>query len=161
MSTTTHTNNLGYILKGDHLTNLTVEGLLTTNGQTILTGATFGGGSISGATTLTEVQSGTTFEVDTTTSYTITLPTPAAGLNYKFVITADDANAVVINAGGNFLYGTILDNNATNVTQVDTDENINFAAAAVVGDSIELCGVSSTVWYVTAQSSIDGGITSS
>lgn len=131
----------------------------STTGVTI-NGAIFGGGSISAATTLTANDSGKTYGVSQASAYAITLPTAAAGLNYRFVLTTAGANAVTIGtaSGANHLFGTLAIDGAT--TSINAQDTITFVSGtAVVGDWVEIYGSATGVWFVKASASAAGGIT--
>ena len=107
--------------------------------------------------TLTAADSGMTFFVDiSTVNIVATLPTPAAGLNYKFVLSVASDNE----ASKDFLLnthdddtdinGSILVNgahvevtNATSAVAIDSSDG-----AATVGDFLEVT-CDGTDWYIT------------
>jgi len=129
---------------------------------TSVTGLRVTAGSISGTTTLTELQSGTTFDVTQTVgAYTITLPSLEGsippGLSYRFFILTDAAGTTSVATGaGAVMRGTIVNDTAT-VTATGT--NINFVGGtAVVGDNLEVYSTS-THWFARAVTSAAGGIT--
>ncbi len=126
------------------------------SGGTTILGAIFTGGSITGAVSLGNADSGKTYIVDAGAGYTITLPTAAAGLNYKFVLKVE-GSAVTIAATSTHLYGSYSLNGTA--TPIDAQLKIIFAAPSGLGDRIELYGIDATHWYVSGMTTVDGGIT--
>lgn len=120
-----------------------------------------GGAAIAVATTLTHHDSGNTFPVSQSAAYAITLPRVAdmVGLRYRFVVTTAAANAVTIALAGATasFRGVILNNLAAAVMSGTT---ITIASGtAVVGDYIEVEGISSSVVHVRGATSATSGIT--
>lgn len=95
---------------------------------------------------LTAADSGGTFTVAKTSAYAITLPTPAQGLRYKFVVLDTGANAVTISDGSAHLLGTVSINN-TNTAMTGT--TLTLASGGSVGDWVEFEGISATKYLVT------------
>jgi hypothetical protein len=97
-------------------------------------------------------------------SFAITLPIPAAGLNYKFMLIQTDTGggvSIVTNGGSNHFFGNIV-NDVTSVLSISTQDTITFVNnASAIGDTIEVTGISPTQWMVRAVSSVNGGITAS
>lgn len=116
------------------------------------------------ARTLTAADSGSTVYLALAGGFTVTLPAPAAGLKFKFVVKVAPTTAYVIttDSGADILIGGV------NELEVDTsddgpyDDNadtINFVAStAVVGDFIEMES-DGTSWYFSGQTNADGGVT--
>lgn len=110
--------------------------------------------------TITAAESGTTFVLSAATEFVSTLPAPAAGLNYKFIVGAAPSGAsytVVTNASGNVIQGSVLVDGAA-VPGADED-TITFAdGAAAVGDWAEVVS-DGTNWYVMGVGEATGAIT--
>ena len=120
--------------------------------------------TVTAANTITAAESGKTFYLSLAGGFASTLPLPAAGLKYKFVVKTAPTTAYTIatNGGANLFRGGI------NELEVDTADDgpysavgdlISFVAnVAVVGDwvSVESDGTS---WYITGQTNADGGVT--
>ena len=106
---------------------------------------------------LTAADSGKTFFIDiSTVSIVCTLPAPAAGLNYKFVLSVASDNEATkdfllnTNADSVDINGSIIVNgahvevtNATSAVAIDASDG-----AATVGDSLEVT-CDGTDWYIT------------
>jgi hypothetical protein len=120
---------------------------------------------LTAASTLTAADSGKTFFLNSATEFATTLPSPAAGLRFKFVVKAAPASAsytVVTASSANIIIGGI------NELEVDTTEDGPYIAdgdtitfvdgVAVVGDYVDLVS-DGTSWYVSGQANADGGIT--
>lgn len=117
------------------------------------------------ATTLTAADSGKTLYLNSTTEFATTLPSPAAGLKFKFVVKAAPSGAsytVVTASSANILIGGI------NELETDTGDDGPYIAdgdtitfvdgTSVVGDFVEVES-DGTSWYVNGQANADGGIT--
>jgi hypothetical protein len=120
---------------------------------------------LTAASTLTAADSGKTLFLNSATEFATTLPAPAAGLKFRFVVKAAPASAsytIVTAESAHILIGGI------NELEVDTSsdgpyvadgDTITFAdGVAVVGDYVELVS-DGTSWYVSGQANADGGIT--
>ena len=102
--------------------------------------------AITGADTLTHDDSGGIFSVAKTSAYAITLPTPAQGLMFKFMVLDTGANIVTIAAGSNMLFGTVSVNN---VSTAMTGTTLSLAATGSVGDWVCFEGIDATHYLVT------------
>ena len=87
---------------------------------------------------------------------TLILPTPAAGLNYKFIIVATNTNAVTIKSSSdgtkvtNLMMGSITVNNDTQNVTSAADELVFVAGAATIGDIAEVvCDGTNWFWNAT------------
>ncbi len=134
----------------------------TTWYPTSLSGQTtaFKGGNITTSRVLTTADSNTTFGVTITSStYEITLPVVAAGLNFRFLLvaTAGTVYTRISTPALLHMYGTIVEG-TPDVVQIDGEHNISFTTAALTGDSIDFWGIDSTHWLVRAVSSGTNGI---
>lgn len=114
---------------------------------------------------ITAAESGTVFFLNSATEFVSTLPAPAAGLRYRFIVKAAPASAsytVVTTSSANIMIGHI--NEVTVDDGVDgsiatAGDTITFVdGTAVVGDWAEVIS-DGTSWYVTGQCSVAGGIT--
>ena len=122
--------------------------------------------TLTAARTVTAVDNGTTFFLGLAGGFTVTLPAPAAGLRFKFIVSVAPTTAYIIvtNGGADIMIGGI------NELEVDTTEDgpydanadtFNFVASvAVVGDWVEMIS-DGTSWYYTGQTNADGGVTTS
>lgn len=131
-----------------------ISGALTISGAFTLTGQqTFNVENVAAVNVITAAESGKTFFLNLAGGFTSTLPAPAAGLSYKFIVKVAPTTAYVIttNAGANILFGTVAANGAeTEVNGIDIagHDTINFVAnQAKVGDWIEVIS-DGTNWYV-------------
>lgn len=109
---------------------------------------------VTAANVIAASESGTTFFLNLAGGFTSTLPAPAAGLRFKFIVSTAPTTAYIIttNAGANVLQGTVANNGAeTEVNGVDiaNQDTINFVAnQAKVGDYVEMIS-DGTNWYVS------------
>lgn len=113
---------------------------------------------------ITAAESGTTFFLSSATEFASTLPAPAAGLFYRFIVTAAPSGAdytVVTNAAAQILAGRVHDAGgaAGDVEATATGTTINFvSAASVVGDMAEVYS-DGTSWFAICSAAVATGIT--
>jgi hypothetical protein len=116
------------------------------------------------AATLDESMSGGIITLGLAGGFTVTLPAPAAGLNYRIVAKVAPTTAYIIlsNAVANIIQGTVLTtdvNSATDPTNTVASDTITFAAnKARIGDFVYLWS-DGTYWYATASTIVFDGIT--
>jgi hypothetical protein len=118
--------------------------------------------TLTAASTLTTAQSGTTFFLNSATEFVTTLPAPAAGLNYTFIVTAAPSGAsytIVTTSSANIIKGQAV--NAAGVAG-DTgtaDDTISFVdAQAVAGDQVTVIS-DGTSWFAKAFCAVAAGVT--
>jgi hypothetical protein len=95
---------------------------------------------------LTTADSGGCFSVAKTTAYAITLPTPAQGVRFKFMVLDTGANIVTIAAGSNMLWGAV---NVNNTLTAMTGTTLSLASGGSIGDWVEFEGIDATHYLVT------------
>lgn len=117
--------------------------------------------TLAAAYTVKANDTGKVFLLDAAAGATVTLPSLAYGLNFKFVVAAAFAtsNWVVASAEGDNINGTLLVNGA--VVAAAGEDQINFVASAeTVGDTIEiLADVDNSQWIVSGVGAATGSIT--
>ncbi len=120
--------------------------------------ATSGVTAITTTRAVTKADSGGVFTCAQSSSYTITVATPAgAGERYLFQLVSPGSFTVTLVATGCTFEGTITIDAATIPA---TGSTLTFAsAAAILGDTIELISTSATKFLVRAIGSGAGGIT--
>jgi hypothetical protein len=104
---------------------------------------------------ITAAESGKTFYLNAAGGFTSTLPAPAIGLKYKFIVSTykfivstapTTAYIITTNAGANILQGTYLDI-VGELVAISAQDTLNFVAnTALVGDSLEVES-DGTNWY--------------
>jgi len=114
-------------------------------------------------TTLTADQSGSTITLGAAGGYAVTLPAPAVGLKFKFIVLVAPTTAytVVTTASANIIHGQIssAEDAAGSVSTAASSDTISFVAnKAIIGD---YCEVESdgTNWYVSGMCNVQDGIT--
>lgn len=115
---------------------------------------------VTAANTITAAENGKTFFLNSATGFASTLPAPAIGLKYKFVVTTQPTtgNCTVVSNGGSNVIEGMADVNSTLVLAANED-SINFVASTtIVGDWVEVES-NGTSWFVNGQSGAAGGIT--
>lgn len=107
-------------------------------------------------------ESGTTFFLNATTEFVSTLPAPAAGLNYRFIVVAAPSGAsytVVTTGSANIIVGKQFTSAEAAGDTGTADDTITFAdGQAVAGDRVDLIS-DGTKWYAYAFSAVAAGIT--
>ena len=118
--------------------------------------------TLASASTLTAAQSGTTFFLSSATEFATTLPAPAAGVTYTFIVGAAPSGAsytIVTTSSANIIKGQAV--NAAGVAG-DTgtaDDTISFVdGAAVAGDTVTVIS-DGTSWFAYGQCAVAAGIT--
>ena len=114
--------------------------------------------------TLTALQTGSVFFLNSATEFATTLPAPAAGLKFKFIVKAAPSGAaytIVTASSANIMIGGINElevDTADDGPYIANGDSISFAdGVAVVGDYVELES-DGTSWYFHGQAKADGGI---
>lgn len=118
---------------------------------------------LSAAKTLTDSDSGKTFFLNLAGGFTVTLPSPRAGVNFEFIIKTAPTTAYIVASATAIIRGQVytVDANTANDPDFETSgvSNINFIAnLAKVGDSVEIVS-DGTNWYVQGFCSIWNAIT--
>jgi hypothetical protein len=132
------------------------DGVKTLNGVKDLTSTT----------TLTADDSGYTLFLNSATEFVTTLPSPAAGLEFKFIVKAAPSGAsytIVTASSSNIIVGQVLSSDLNNASDADFEtsggDTITFVdSIAVKGDWVQLIS-DGTNWYMTAGAAAQGGIT--
>lgn len=96
--------------------------------------------------------------------FTSTLPAPAAGLYFRFVVKTAPTTAYIIatNAGADIMIGGINENEVDTNDDGPYDANADsfdfVANLAAVGDYVTMIS-DGTSWYYEGQTNLDGGVT--
>ena len=118
--------------------------------------------AVTATNTITAAESGTVFFLNSATEFVSTLPAPAAGLHFTFIVKAAPSGAsytVVTNSSNNIIIG--LQNSVAGDAgdSGTTDDTITFVnGQSVVGDKVEI-HCDGTYWYAHAISKVAAGIT--
>ena len=136
-------------------------GDLTGNVTGNITGAT-ATTELTAASTLTAAQSGRTFFLNAATEFATTLPTPAAGLRYTFIVKTAPSGAsytVVTASSANIIKGQAYPASGAAGDTGTADDTISFVdAQAVAGDRVELY-CDGTSWFAYAYCAVAAGVT--
>lgn len=95
-------------------------------------------------------ESGKTFFLDAIGGFTSTLPAPALGLQFRFIIKTAPTTAYIIttNAGADILYGHMLERAGTAGVAGAARDTFNFVAnLAIVGDWVEFYSDGTNYYY--------------
>jgi len=107
-------------------------------------------------------ETGTVFFLNSATEFVSTLPAPAAGLKFTFIVTAAPSGAsytVVTNASANIIVGQQVNVAGAAGDSGTTDDTITFVdGQSVVGDKVELF-CDGTKWYAYATCGVAAGVT--
>ena len=119
--------------------------------------------ALTASATLTAAQSGKIFTLGTAGGFTVTLPAPAAGLNYQFFVKVAPTTAYIIasSASANKIYGAVAsaEDAAGSVGCAAASDTITFVAnKALIGDSVKLVS-DGTNWYATGFCNVQDAIT--
>lgn len=120
--------------------------------------------TVAATNVITAAESGKTFFLSAATEFASTLPAPAAGLKYTFIVAAAPSGAsytVVTNAAAQILAGKVV----TSAVELADSENAATATTitfvdgqAVIGDRAEVIS-DGTSWFALAHASVAAGIT--
>lgn len=115
--------------------------------------------ALTAAETLTAADSGKTFFLNSATEFGVTLPLPAAGLQFRFIVTDAPETAsytIVTNGAAQILAGKVFgaDGGAGDVENTPTATTITFVdGASVVGDQCEITS-DGTSWFALCYTSV-------
>lgn len=115
---------------------------------------------VTAANTITAAESGTTFFLNSATAFASTLPAPAAGLHYKFVVGATPPSGgnhtVVTNGNATIIQGSV---EVAGAVVLGSDEDtISFVDGGNKGDWAYVIS-DGTNWYVSGMASASGKLT--
>ena len=118
--------------------------------------------TLTAASTLTAAQSGTTFFLSSATEFATTLPAPAAGLVYTFIVGAAPSGAsytIVTASSANIIKGQAVNAAGAAGDTGTSDDTISFVdGAAVAGDTVTVIS-DGTSWFAYGQCAVAAGIT--
>ena len=151
----TSTNGFIGNLTGNVVGNLTGNVVGSVTGLASVT-------TLAAASTLTAAQSGRTFFLSAATEFATTLPAPAAGLDYTFIVGAAPSGAsytVVTNASANIIKGQAVNAAGAAGDTGTADDTISFVdGQAVAGDMVRVIS-DGTSWFAYGMCAAAAGIT--
>jgi hypothetical protein len=119
--------------------------------------------TVTSTNVITAAESGTTFFLSALAGFASTLPAPASGLHFSFVvITAPTSNGYTIgtNAAADIMSGTHSVTATGGGSAIAAADVITLVHnSAVAGDRVDVVS-NGTYWYVTASSTLKASITS-
>lgn len=173
-------NKLKFIPAGSGSTEVEIVDASSTQTLTnkTLTSPTITGATVNGATgtranevvsatnVITAAESGKVFFLNSGTEFASTLPAPAAGLHYLFIVTAAPSGAsytVVTEGGCQILGGHVLTSgfadSGSDVETTPAGTTITFVdGVSVVGDRAEVFS-DGTNWFASCITAVEAGIT--
>lgn len=118
--------------------------------------------TLTAASTLTAAQSGRTFFLSSATEFATTLPAPAAGLVYTFIVAAAPSGAsytVVTGSSANIIKGQAVNAAGAAGDTGTADDTISFVdGQAVAGDTVTVIS-DGTSWFAYGMCAVAAGIT--
>ena len=118
---------------------------------------------VTAANVIAATESGTTFYLNASSEFASTLPAPAAGLHFKFIVTAapaGDSYTITTNGSANIILGMVIASTGGNEDSETTGcDTITFVAGtSTVGDMVEL-HCDGTNWFAYGFCDATGAIT--
>jgi hypothetical protein len=117
---------------------------------------------LTAASTLTAAQSGTTFFLNSATEFATTLPAPAAGVAFTFIVKAAPSGAsytIVTASSANIIKGQAYPASGAAGDTGTADDTITFVdAQAVAGDMVTVIS-DGTSWFAKAYCAAAAGVT--
>jgi hypothetical protein len=117
---------------------------------------------LTAASTLTAAQSGTIFFLNSATEFATTLPAPAAGVTFTFIVKAAPSGAsytIVTASSANIIKGQAYPASGAAGDTGTADDTISFVdAQAVAGDMVILIS-DGTSWFAKAYCAVAAGVT--
>lgn len=122
--------------------------------------------TVTAANTITAAETGSVFFLNSTTEFASTLPAPAAGLHFTFVVTGAPSGAsytITTNGSSNIIKGQVYTVDINSATDPDFEtsggDTISFVdAKAVAGDRVDLI-CDGTNWFAYGFCSVFDAIT--
>lgn len=118
--------------------------------------------ALTAASTLTAADSGNVYFLDSATEFATTLPAPAAGLSFTFIVKSAPSGAnytIVTASSANIIKGQAYPASGDAGDTGTADDTISFvSAAAVAGDMVTLIS-DGTSWFAKAFCAVAAGVT--
>lgn len=112
--------------------------------------------------TITALESGKTFYLSLAAGFTVTLPAPAAGLRYKFIVKTAPTGAsyiITTNAGANLLFGMFYERAGGAGLAGAAQDTQNFVVnQSIIADWAEYSS-DGTNWYINGGVNVIAGVT--
>lgn len=144
---------------------LTTTGVVAIGGALSVTGGITGIAAsevVTATNVITAAESGTTFFLNSTTEFVSTLPAPALGLEYTFIVSAAPSGAsytVVTTSSANIIKGNQNSVAGDAGDSGTADDTISFVdGQAVAGDKVYVIS-DGTSWFAYAISKVAAGVT--
>lgn len=139
--------------------NINVPGGLVING--VVTGSLSKTEVVTATKVITATETGKTFFLNTAGGFTTTLPAPAAGLKFRFIVkTAPTTSYIIVtNASANIMYGMMEERAGTAGVAGAGRDTFNFVAnQSIIGDWMEIES-DGTNWYYHGMVDVAAGNT--
>lgn len=133
-----------------------------TNSAGIEQGLTLAVETLTATNSVPASKSGTTYLLNSATEFVTTLPAPALGLRYTFIVAAAPVGAnytVVTNGSANIIAGFATNAAGALVTPLGDGDTISFVASqSVAGDQVTVVS-DGTSWFMSGFAQVAAGIT--
>jgi hypothetical protein len=119
---------------------------------------------VAAANIITAAESGKTFFLNSATDFASTLPAPALGLRFKFIVTTaatTTAHTIITDGGDDVIFGAVATADGLASLLASAEDTISLtktATGGIVGDMVEVIS-DGTNWYVSGLISVAAGIT--
>lgn len=111
---------------------------------------------------ISALESGATFFLDSSTEFVSTLPAPALGLNYRFIVKTAPSGAnytIVTTSSANIIKGQAYPASGAAGDTGTADDTINFVdGQSVAGDMVQVYS-DGTSWFAYAWCAVAAGVT--
>ena len=115
---------------------------------------------------ITSAETGTTFFLNAATEFVSTLPSPAAGFHFTFIVTAAPSGAdytITTTSSANIIFGQVYTVDVNSATDPDFEatggDTISFVSGkSVIGDRVDIIS-DGTNWYAKCFCSVFDAIT--
>ena len=110
--------------------------------------------------TVTEGENGKTFFLNAASEFVTTLPAPALGLNYKFIVkgAASGANYTVVTNGGSNIMETLILDIVGELVYATGRDVVTFVSGGVAGDRLEVVSDGAN-WFCMGWAGVDSKMT--
>lgn len=144
--------------------HLIVSAVTSAGAATLILKEVSQGEVVTATNVITAAESGKTFFLSLAGGFTSTLPAPALGLKFRFIVAIDPTTSYIIvtDSSANIMIGGINElevDTSSDGPYINNGDALNFVnALAVVGDYVDFES-DGTSWFFNGQTNVDGGIT--
>lgn len=117
---------------------------------------------VTGTNVITASESGSVYFLNAATEFVSTLPAPAAGLHFTFIVSAAPSGAsytITTNSSSNIIKGTVHSSTGGNADSDTGCDTITFADGVAVAGDMAIVWCDGTNWFAKCFCDADAGIT--